>query len=74
MLLYRDFPRDSPDVIIVSQVELIPLMHHGACVVAFINQYAHTMMQQKFVTDCWNVVRGLLVTVYELVLWLSTIL
>ena len=47
-------------------------MHRGACVVAFINHYAHTYHgATKFVTDCWNVVRGLLVTVYELVLWLS---
>ena len=26
----------------------------------------------KFVTDCWSVVRGLLVIVYQLVLWFST--
>ena len=28
----------------------------------------------KAVTDCWNVVRGLPVTVYELVLWLLALI
>ena len=33
---------------------------------AFINHYAHPMRgATKFVTDCWNVVHGLPVTVYE---------
>ena len=41
---------------------LFPLMHHGACVVAFINRSLCTYHgATKFVTNCWNVVRGLLV-------------
>ena len=51
---------------------LFSLMYHGACVVAFINHYVHTIAATKFATDCWSVVCGLQVTVYELVLWLST--
>ena len=39
---------------------LFPLMHHGACVVAFINRSLYTYHgATKFVTNCWNVVCGL---------------
>ena len=38
---------------------LFPLMHHGGCVVAFSNQSLCTYHgATKFVTNCWNVIRG----------------
>ena len=54
VLLYRDFPRDFPKYCMSHDncqsggTYLFPVMHNGACAVAFINHYTDTMVQQNF--------------------------